>query len=307
MTSTPPTDQGTEGRTARRFRPPTDLTSAQQLMIFVLSMTLFGMANIVTEVLPEIRIGPVELSVSYLAFVPVLMVALFSPLPAALGAPLGEIIFVDLLMGDFSGIGELEGYLQMFLALYVAGSLVRDPRSRFQVGMAAIVVVTIDKVLSAIVDIGKVWVGVADAEYVDGLPESILLLEGVGFATDLLISGILLGALPAMSLAPRLHGKIEPLLGMAPRDPAHGPGAVARASARFLLLAVFLSFVSMIAAFLDEIDANFGVWEPGFIDEYGQRFLWIGVSAAMIVLIAVVIATRALSRSRRDSGSSSTR
>ncbi|MFG3407408.1 hypothetical protein [Streptomyces sp. NPDC048142] len=277
---------------------PTDLGSAQKLMVFVLSMTLFGLANILTEVLPEVRLGPVELSVSYLAFVPVVMVCLFHPLYAALGAPLGEIVFVDLLMGDFSGFAELEGYIQLSLGLYIAGSMVRDPRRRGQVALAAVVAVGVDKMLGGIVDIGKVYVGVADAEYVDGLAESVLLLEGIGFSTDLVISGVLFGAVPAAYLALRLHGRIEPLLGLAPRDPAQPLRLRARVSARFLLVGIFLAFVAMIAAFMSEIDANFGVWEPEFIDQYGQKFLWIGVSAALIVLIALVFAARALNRSR---------
>lgn len=282
----------------RRSGPP-ELTSAQKLMVFVLSMTLFGLANIVTEVIPDLQIGPVTLKVSYLAFVPVVIAALFHPLYAALGAPLGEIVFVDLLMGDFSGIGELEGYLQMFLGIYVAGCLVRDPRSRAQLFFAGLTVVVIDKMLSAIVDIAKVWVGVDDAEFVPGLPQSILLLEGIGFAVALLISGLLFGALPAMALAPRLYGKIEPLLGLAPRDPRHPVPLADRGTAAFMLLALFLSFVSMIAAFTSEIFDNFGVWEPDFIDQYGARFLWIGVSAALIVLVALIVTVRFVLASRR--------
>ncbi|UTR83698.1 hypothetical protein NLU04_34095 (plasmid) [Streptomyces cavourensis] len=267
-------------------------------MVFVLSMTLFGLANILTEVLPEVKLGPVELSVSYLAFVPVVMVSLFHPLYAALGAPLGEIVFVDLLMGNFSGFAELEGYIQLSLGLYIAGSLVRDPRRRTQVALSALVAVGVDKMLGGIVDIGKVYVGVAEAEYVKGLAESVLLLEGIAFSTDLLISGVLFGVLPAMYLAPRLHGRIEPLLGLAPRDPDRPLRLRARVSARFLLLGIFLAFVAMIAAFMQELDANFGVWEPDFVDRYGQRFLWIGVSAAVIVLVGLVLAARALRRSR---------
>src|SRR5699024_4060171 len=141
------------------------------------------------------------------------MVELFSPFWAALGAPLGEIVFTDLLMGDFSGLAEVEGFSQMFLALYVAGSLIRNPRNRGQLTFAAIMVVTIDKVLSAAVDLTKVFIWVEDAQLVEGLPQSVLLLEGIGFGVDVIISGIIFGALPALWLLPALHGKIEPLLG----------------------------------------------------------------------------------------------
>ncbi|MCY9785046.1 cell division protein FtsQ [Nocardiopsis sp. EMB25] len=282
-----------------RGRPgPPELNSGQKLMVFVLSMTLFGLANIVTEVLPEIQVGPVELGVSYLTFVPVLMVALFHPLYAALGAPLGEIVFADLLMGDFSGIGELEGYLQMFLALYVAGCLVRDPGRRWQLALASVVTVVVDKMLSATVDVAKVWVGVEEADSVPGLPESVLVLEGVDFAVALVISGVLFGVLPAMALGPRLHGRIEPLLGLAPRDARHRIPLAERGTGAFLLLAVFLSFVAMIAAFTNEIVDNFGVWEPDFVELYGARFLWVGASAALIVLVGLVVSVRFVLRSR---------
>src|SRR5699024_4978650 len=118
-----------------------DLSTSQKLMIFVLSMSLFGLSNIILEIIPDASIGPVDVSVAYMVFVPLTIAALFSPLWAALGAPLGEIVFTDLLMGDFSGLAEVEGYLQMFLAVYIAGSLIRSPRSRPQIVLGAIVLV----------------------------------------------------------------------------------------------------------------------------------------------------------------------
>ena len=145
-------------------------------MIFVLSMSLFGLSNIILEIVPDPSIGPVDISVSTMIFVPLAMAALLSPFWAALGAPLGEIVFTDLLMGDFSGLAEVEGFLQMFLAVFLAGSLIRNPRSRGQIALGAIVLVLVDKILSAIVDLSKVWIGVEDAEFVEGLPESMLAL-----------------------------------------------------------------------------------------------------------------------------------
>src|SRR5699024_11757741 len=107
-----------------------ELSKPQKLMIFVLSMALFGLSNILLEVIPDIHIGPVDISVAYFVFIPLTMAALFSPFWAALGAPLGEIIFTALLMGDFSGLSEIEGFIQMFLAIYIARSPLRNPRNR---------------------------------------------------------------------------------------------------------------------------------------------------------------------------------
>lgn len=277
----------------RRGLPhPGELSSSQKLMVFVLSMTTFGLANIITEVLPSIQLGPVELSISYLAFVPVVMVSLFHPLYAALGAPLGEIIFVDLLMGNFSGIGELEGYIQLALGLYIGGSLVRDPLRKWQVALAAFVAVFIDKVLGGITDVVKVLIGVEDAEFVEGLPESILVLEAVEQSVDIFISGILFGAIPAMLLVPRLYGKIEPLLGMAPRTPDVPVASRARFSAPFVILALVLALVSVVAAILDEVDLNLFVLEGEFIEVYGPQILWISVGVALTMLIIAIAVGR---------------
>ena len=57
---------------------------------------------------------------------------------------------------------------------------------------------------------------VEDFEAVAGLPESVFATEGFAFLNDLLFSGILFCLLPTLFLVPKLYGKIEPLLGMAP-------------------------------------------------------------------------------------------
>ncbi len=292
--------ESTAAKPRRSLPDPQALSSSQKLMVFVLSMTLFGLANIFTEVLPEFRLGPIELSVSYLAFVPVVMVSLFHPLYAALGAPLGEIVFVDLLMGNFSGIGELEGYIQLALGLYVGGSLVRDPRRRWQVAAAAMTAVLIDKGVGGVVDMSKVWIGVEDAEHVEGLPESVLVIEGFAFLSDFAVSGVLFGAIPAAYLAARLHGRIEPLMGMMPRDPARPIPGRARQSAAFIALAVFLALGSAVFAFLQAADVRFGVWEPDFVDRYGPGALWFSVVACAVVFVGIVAAARAVKRGDRE-------
>lgn len=275
-----------------------ELTTSQKLMIFVLSMSLFGLANIILEIIPDPSIGPVDISVSYMVFVPLTIAALFSPFWAALGAPLGEIVFTDLLMGDFSGLAEVEGFLQMFLAVFIAGSLIRNPQSKAQIAVGAIVLVLVDKVLSAIVDLGKVWIGVEDAEFVEGLPQSMLALEVLGLGVDVIMSGVLLGVIPALWLIPALHGKIEPLMGMRPRVPGEPIPGQAKASGVFVGFAVLLSIASFGFAFLEAFDISAGAFEPDFLDLFGDWFILVSVVAIAVVLGAAILLFR-LSKSAR--------
>ena len=274
------------------------LSTSQKLMIFVLSMSLFGLSNIILEIIPDPSIGPVDISVSYMVFVPLTIAALFSPFWAALGAPLGEIVFTDLLMGDFSGLAEVEGYLQMFLAVFIAGSLIRNPRSRPQIVLGAIILVLVDKVLSAIVDLAKVWIGVEDAEFVEGLPESMLALEVLGLGVDVVMSGILLGAIPALWLIPALHGKIEPLMGMRPRTPGEPIPGQAPASGVFVGFALLLAVASFGFAFLEAFDISAGSFEPDFIDRFGDWFIVVAIIAIAVVLGVAILLFRAAQRSR---------
>ena len=274
------------------------LSTSQKLMSFVLSMSLFGLSNIILEIIPDLSIGPVDISVSYMGFVPLTIAALFSPFWAALGAPLGEIVFTDLLMGDFSGLAEVEGYLQMFLAVFIAGSLIRNPRSRPQIVLGAIILVLVDKVLSAIVDLAKVWIGVEDAEFVEGLPESMLALEVLGLGVDVVMSGILLGAIPALWLIPALHGKIEPLMGMRPRTPGEPIPGQAPASGVFVGFALLLAVASFGFAFLEAFDISAGSFEPDFIDRFGDWFIVVAIIAIAVVLGVAILLFRAAQRSR---------
>lgn len=291
-----------ERKGALRMRQPDgtarDLTTPQKLMIFVLSMSLFGLSNVILEIIPDPSIGPVDIGVSYMVFVLLAMSGLFSPFWAALGAPLGEIVFTDLLMGDFSGLAEVEGYLQMFLAVYIGGSLLRNPQSKSQIWIASITIVLVDKILSGIVDLAKVWIGVEDAEYVEGLPESVLALEVIGLGVDVVMSGILLGAIPAMWLIPKLHGKIEPLMGMEPREPGKPiPGAAPR-NLTFVIGALVLSAASFGFAFLEAYDMNPGEWEPEFLEEFGPGFIIVSVIAIAIVLGVLIALFRKAQKER---------
>ena len=63
---------------------------------------------------------------------------LFDPLSAALGAATGELVFSEIMLGQFGGLGELEKFLTVTIGVYIAGRLVKDPRNRAMVGVAAI-------------------------------------------------------------------------------------------------------------------------------------------------------------------------
>src|SRR5699024_10961481 len=142
----------------------------------------------------------------------------FDPLSAALGAATGELVFSEIMLGQFGGLGELEKFLTVTIGVYIAGRIVKDPRNRRVVAAASIIVVTVQQLMGCVVDILKVQFAVEDFEAVAGLPESVFFTEGFACLNDILFSGILFCMLPAMYLVPRLYGKIEPLLGVKPRD-----------------------------------------------------------------------------------------
>ncbi|MEG1411326.1 MAG: cell division protein FtsQ, partial [Terrisporobacter sp.] len=69
------------------------LTSNQKFMVFILAMTMFGLSDLVTQIIPEFSIGFIELRVPYFAFIAVSLAILFDPLSVALGAAFGGVIF----------------------------------------------------------------------------------------------------------------------------------------------------------------------------------------------------------------------
>lgn len=266
-----------------------NLTQSQKMMVFVLSATAFGLSELITQIIPTISLGPIDLNVAYFSFIPVTLAILFDPMSAALGAVTGSIIFSDLLMGDFGGIGVLEGFIQQSIAFFVAGMIVSDPRNKRQIVTASIACVGIDKLISGIVDTAKVVFGVAEFEAVAGLPQSVYALEGIAFVTDLLIAGVLFGAIPAMYLVPRLYGKIEPLLGLKPREGRPEIEWSKVFTPKFIWTAVGLFVVSGVVAFADEMGMQFGSWTPDFLKAYGDNFLYVGMGVAAVALAVVVL------------------
>jgi len=264
------------------------LTQSQKMMIFILSMSLYGLSNMFTELIPSVRLGVIELSVEYFAFIPLSLCILFHPLYAAVGAALGEIIFGELMLGQFGGIGEIEKFITFSLGMYIAGILVRNPLNRLQVGIAVMSGLIVHHLLGTIVDMGKVWVGIEELEAVEGLAQSVLIVEGVAFFNDLLFSGILFALLPTLYLVPRLYGKIEPLLGMKPRDNKVQYSLNELITPRLVVIGVVLAAIAIVTEFMAESDINIGVWEPDFLETFGDSFIWIIIGVAAIIAILTI-------------------
>lgn len=260
-------------------------TQSQKLMIFVLSMSLYGLATLFTELIPKFQVGVVEFSVEYFLFIPLTLAMLFDPLSAALGAATGELVFSEIMLGQFGGLGELEKFLTVTIGVYIAGRLVKDPRNRALVGVAAITGTAAQLLMGTAVDILKVQLAVEDFEAVAGLPESVFATEGFAFLNDLLFSGILFCLLPTLYLVPKLYGKIEPLLGMAPRTP---DSAVSGISPKALAVCA-VGFVCAIAA---ELAATAGMslidWEAEWA-ESGTALAVGMVAAAAVAIIALLV------------------
>ena len=259
-------------------------TQSQKLMIFVLSMSLYGLATLFTELIPSFQVGIVEFSVEFFLFIPLTLAMLFDPLSAALGAATGELVFSEIMLGQFGGLGELEKFLTVTIGVYIAGRLVKDPRNRALVGVAAITGTAAQLLMGTAVDILKVQLAVEDFEAVAGLPESVFATEGFAFLNDLLFSGILFCLLPTLYLVPKLYGKIEPLLGMAPRTP---DSAVSGISPKALIVCA-VGFVAAIAA---ELAATAGMslidWEAEWAES--GTALALGMVAAAVIAIAALL------------------
>ena len=265
-------------------------TQSQKLMIFVLSMSLYGLATLFTELIPKFQIGFVEFSVEYFLFIPLTLAMLFDPLSAALGAATGELVFSEIMLGQFGGLGELEKFLTVTIGVYIAGRLVKDPRNRALVGVAAITGTAAQLLMGTAVDILKVQLAVEDFEAVAGLPESVFATEGFAFLNDLLFSGILFCLLPTLFLVPKLYGKIEPLLGMAPRTEKTWVGGVSPK----VVLGCVIGFVAAVATqLLAESGFSLIDWEAGWAGSGTALAIGLVVAAALAVIVLAVLKWKA--------------
>lgn len=261
------------------------ITQSQKLMIFVLSMSLYGLATLFTELIPKFQVGIVEFSVEYFLFIPLTLAMLFDPLSAALGAATGEIVFSEIMLGQFGGIGEMEKFLTLTIGIYIAGRMIKNPRNRKMVGIAAMTGVVVQQFMGTMVDILKVQFAIESFEAVAGLPESVYFTEGFAFLNDVLFSGILFCLIPTLFLVAKLYGKIEPLLGMKPRDAK----TILKGDAVFSPKVVLLSIIGFVTAvgveFLSETGISLIEWEM----EWAESNMAIGISILVAIVCSVAV------------------
>lgn len=265
-------------------------TQSQKLMIFVLTMSLYGLATLFTELIPKFQVGIVEFSVEYFLFIPLVLAILFDPMSAALGAATGELVFSEIMLGQFGGLGELEKFVTVTIGVYIAGRLVRNPKNRTMVGIASMTGVILQQLLGTIVDILKVQFAVTDFEAVPGLPESVFATEGFACLNDILFSGILFCLLPTIFLVPRLYGKIEPLLGMQPRTEETALGAI---NAKVVIGALVAFAAAIGAEMLAESGTSIIDWEASWAESGTAVAAGMVVAAALAVVMLLVMKKKA--------------
>lgn len=258
----------------------------QNMTIFVLAMSLYGLSTLFTELIPKFQVGVIEFSVEYFLFIPLTLGMLFNPLYVALGAATGEVVFSEIMLGQFGGLGELEKFLTLTIGLYIAGRMVKNPKNRKMLCIAAMTGVVVQLAMGAAVDILKVQFAVENFEAIAGLPESVYLTEGFAFFNDVLFSGILFCLLPTMYLVPKLYGKIEPLLGLRPRD----ENTILNNEKIFAPKVVILSILGFVAAVIFEFMAESGLniidWEAQWAESTNS--LIIGIIVALIITIGII-------------------
>ena len=203
-----------------------------------------------------------------------------------MGAATGELVFSEIMLGQFGGLGELEKFLTVTIGVYIAGRMVKNPKNRKMVGIAAMTGVVLQLLMGTIVDIMKVQFAVEDFEAVAGLPESVFATEGFAFLNDALFSGILFCLLPTLYLVPMRYGKIEPLLGMSPRTEKTWMGGI---SGKVVLGSV----VAFAAAAGAELLATSGTslidWEADWAESGTAMAVGMTVAAAVAVIIIAVL------------------
>ena len=260
----------------------------QDMMVFILIMSLHGLQMMFAELLPSFSLGGLELELGPFLFISYTLVFLFRSFWACLAVPVGGIVFGEILIGDFSAFGAVESLLMITISLYIATTMITDPEDLKWLAVLAVVAKGLEELAAQFIDVGKFYVGVESLEAIEWLQETIGAVEIAGAPTQVIIAGIVFGALPMMYFYPRMRGKIEPLLGMEPVE-GHPSGKRFNGDTLKGLVAwVVLTPIAFVFEAFSETSGAFLVFEPEFVETYGQVFLAVPIVAAAIVAYTVV-------------------
>jgi hypothetical protein len=259
----------------------------KDMMVFILVMSLHGLQSMITELLPEFSVGGLGVEIGPFWFVAMAVVLLFRSIWACLAIPVGGIVFGEILIGDFSALGAVEGLIVITASWFFVMSLITDPDNPVQIAALGFLAKAMEETAAWFIDVGKFYVGVEELEAIAWLPETVWATEGMGALVQIIVAGLIFGAIPAYVLYPRLRGKIEPLLGMESASGREGPmftrSSLKRLAAWFLLLPV-----AFVVETLSETSGGLIVFEPQFVETYGQEFLFVPIVIAAVVAFGLV-------------------
>lgn len=259
----------------------------RDMMVFILVMSLHGFQSMITELLPEFSMGGLGVSIGPFWFVAMSVVLLFRSFWACLAIPVGGIVFGEILIGDFSALGAVEGLIVITMSWFFAMSLITDPSDVKQVAAVGFLAKAMEETAAWFIDVGKFYVGVEELEAISWLPETVWATEGMGAFVQIIVAGVIFGAIPTLYLYPRLRGKIEPLLGMNSLEGRTGP-MFTRQSLKRLLAWVALLPVAFAVETFSETSGGLIVFEPQFVETYGQAFLFVPIAVAAAVAFGLV-------------------
>jgi hypothetical protein len=258
----------------------------RDMMAFVLIMSLHGLQSMISELLPSIS-GVLDVQIGPFWFVAMSVVLLFRSFWACLAIPVGTTVFGEILIGDFNALGTVEGLIVITLSWFFAMSLVTDPTDPKQIAAIGFLAKAMEEIGAWLIDVGKFYVGVEEIDAIAWLPETVWITEGVGAFTQIIVAGIIFGAIPAYFLYPRLRGKIEPLLGMTPIEPRDGPMFTRSSAKRLFAWVAFLPLAFVIEA-LSETGGGLITFTPQFVETYGKEFLFVPILTAAVIAFGVV-------------------
>ncbi|MFA1609605.1 hypothetical protein [Halobellus rubicundus] len=259
----------------------------RDMMVFILVMSLHGLQSMITELLPEFSIGGLGVSIGPFWFVAMAVVLLFRSFWACLAIPVGGIVFGEILIGDFSALGAIEGLVVITASWFFVMALVTDPSDPKQIAALGFLAKAMEEFAAWLIDVGKFYVGVEELEAIQWLPETVWATEGMGALVQIIVAGIVFGAVPAYFLYPRLRGKIEPLLGMEPLSGRDGP-MFDRTAMKRLVAWVLLLPVAFVFETLSETSGGLITFQPQFVETYGQSFLFVPIVIAALLAFGLV-------------------